>query len=225
MYTDSEIAQLIHLWINPIISLIGCVSCVASFVVFSRSIFIERYFIHIRIEILAMLIDLMITCGQPLYYAYVAWEFEPIPIYSYCYYKYLVIYGKSIFELVALYSNILTNITFITYVYSKTPKSEDRTDAQCCKKHSGLFLTILIVIGCAVLYSYMLLKYEIRRNNNANQTLDNWNITENKATHYLYLELGIMGIRDGVGMILLLGTNIILLWKVIATFLSIYFQM
>ncbi len=213
----SETSRLFHLWINPIISSIGCVSCLASFIIFIRPTFTERYFIHIHIEILSMLTNLLITCAQPIYYWHLnvdTMEQKGIPLYSYYYYKYFVVYGKSIFELMALYSNILTNVTFISYVFTTKVKNDDKLEVCCLKRHLGLVYSALMFIGCSGIFSYMLKKYNITRYENGNETFDEWKIVENTSMNFVYFELVVMGIRDVIGIVLLLTTNFILLWKV-----------
>lgn len=75
---------------------------------------------------------------------------------------------------------------------------------------------MIVIIVPSLFYSYMFCKWEIVRvNGPANSTIYHWNLTESNLDYENYIEMGVMLLRDGIGLIILVTMNIVLLLKVL----------
>ena len=207
--------MIIHVYVNPLISIIGAILCLVSFIVFRNALFTGRFFIHVRVETMFMFINLLIVFCQPIYFGRQDDEGLGLSYIGCIYYKYFIMYAKSICETVVLYSNILLGIRFYRFI-----SLSRRIRAGFVKKHAGLILSVSIIMFCSLIFWYQIkyisvIKKKIFTNSSSNGTDYYWTIDENPSDYlYVYAELSAIAFRDGLGTILLIIINISLLLKV-----------
>ncbi len=213
MESDPYFFQLI---INPILSLIGSVLCITSFIIFKNPVFKESFFYHLKVECAFMSINLLLVVIHPIYY----WDYStsgyPIgykPFIAYFTYKWPITYCRSICETIVLFSNILSG--FRCFLFITTFKF--RLGPAICRRHAGISSTLLVALVACSLYSYMLVKYEIKKDNDASNSSNysyQWKLKEIDSIFLNYFEMFVMTLRDGVGLLLLVVMNLVLLYKV-----------
>lgn len=225
---SEETNLAIHQIVNPSISFIGCILCLLSFLVYRNQVFHEKFFTHIRIEIVFMLITLTIVCLQPIYYQ----EERPNSLFSGVYYIFFIIYAKSVLEAVVLFSNIFTDVHFLIFITNHQQQKFIFAN-RFLKKHHSFVLTLIALAFNSMTFSYQFCKYHIIQVdvfmkssnsssvwNSTNSSLVSnsrkaWNITQARGSPFTELEIISLTFRDGLGLTILLTVNFILFYQVI----------
>lgn len=210
---SEETNLAIHQIVNPSISLIGCILCLLSFLVYRNQVFQEKFFTHIRIEIIFMLITLIIVCLQPIHYQ----EERPNSLFSKVYFIYFVLYVKSVSEAVVLYSNIFADIYFLIFITNYQQRKFIFAN-RFLKKYSSFILTLIVLVFNSMTFSYQFCKYHIIQVDvftNSTNSRKVWNITQAIGTPVTELEIISLTFRDGLGITTLLTINVILFYQVI----------
>ena len=199
----TEITSIIRDYVNPLVGLIGFVLCLASFITFRNSAFNEKFFSHIKFEAFFMLTS--------SFFVMVGFKYSDNdkPIAYIIYKESIVNYLKSICEMLALYNNILANVTFLLFIFNR--KCCLKSTPNLCKRHSALILTLLLSVVFTVLFSYQLFRYDYDSLKNST-SLSLKLVTDQSV---FYLELTAVTIRDGIGMFLVFISNIVLCIQVI----------
>lgn len=203
--------EIFNIYINPITSVIGSFFCLSMYFLLKSSVFSQSFFFHLRVESLFMFLNLMIVVFQPISLAdrsYIAYTY-----FAVVYHKYFIIYGRSICEMVVIFSNILSGIS--CYVFIRNLKFN--FVAEVLRKKASLYFTLsLVSLSCAI-FAYQLFEYQVQQldNDNINSTPVKWHMVQLEYRYYSYFGLIAMLIRDGLGMFLLITMNVILLIKVL----------
>jgi hypothetical protein len=210
---SEDLILAIHQIVNPVISLIGCIFCLSSLIVFWNSAFNKKFFTHIKIEIIFMLLTLSIVVLQPIYYQKPHYN----NYFSQMYYVYFIRYAKAVTESVVLFSNIFSDIRFLAFITNyQLPRINCENHA--LKGYSSLWLTAAVVAFNSVSFSYNILKFNILSENcsvSSNSSHQVWNVTESIKTPLVVVETVAICFRDGLGVVLLVTMNATLFFKVI----------
>ena len=201
--------EIFNIYINPITSLIGSFFCLSMYIFLRNSIFGQSFFFHLRVESFFMFLNLLIVVIQPI-------SFIPSTSNTYfavIYCKYFIKYGRSICEMVVIFSNVLSG--FCCYIFIGNIKFNS---IKVMKKKASLYLTLILICSSAMIFIYQLFEFEIEKLDNSRNSTIIWDIIPSKSHIYSYFGLISMLIRDGLGMFLLIAMNIILLFKVLPNF-------
>ncbi len=204
--------------INPVLSLVGSVLCVTSFIIFNNPIFKESFFYHVKVECAFMSINLLLVVLHPIYY----WDYSTPgsnvqykPYFAYFIFKWPINYGKSICETIVLFSNIISGIRCFLFITT----NKFRPAPALCRRHPGTSSTLMITLIACALYSYIIIKFDIEEIEENNKNWTNysrrWQLSELDLPFLNYFQMFVMTLRDGLGLFLLVSMNLLLLYKVI----------
>ena len=190
---------------NTIISIFGAILCLISFLIFLSPKFNENFFIHIRVELFFSFINLSISSLALIY------TLHPSTFIGCFYYKYFVAYGKAVCETIALYSNVFTDIRFYFFIRGK----KRAISSLAYKKYIGIILTVVLIVISPCIFSFSLYQNQIVRISENNTNEYAWKIEKSyNVSNIIYAELAAIVFRDGLGLIILLAFNIVLLIQV-----------
>lgn len=189
---------------NPIVAGIALIFSIKMMITLSNKQFKESFYKYLEIQALFFILNSFVTILQPIIYC-INCEIS-MSLFTQIYYIGFRIYGSSICEMMALYSNWLSGLNCCLLL--------------CNGKLAKLALKIivhykLVTLGAfifsTVLYCYQFEEFDIFQKEDKTYDVVHTQFKETNA--YFIIEVIVEFIRDGVSLIILIGIDFVLLIK------------
>lgn len=203
---QEEKNDVLFTFICPFVGICGFILHSVSFFIFSKSEFKELLYKYLKMESLNVLIGLLITSFEPIYYCRTCAISKTY--FAQIYFIVFKVYAASIFELSAIINRIIS--TFCCYLVLRNKVVG--TKILCIFNYYKVVNFFIFLISCLI-FVYQLFVYKIVQENFQNSMDTIYAIDKSQFSFTkirLILELASFLFRDGINLAILIILNILI---------------